>query len=630
MNKDKIAEAIGNVDEKYVNEAVGYKAKKRKITPAFVGFAAMAACFVLVLGIGALKKDSPATPGDSPVVESPTEAVALAETIDSVVCIDINPSIELTVSKNDKVLTAVALNEDAEIVLEGMNLAGVDLNTALNAIMGALLKHGYLDEVYNAINVCVENDDEERASELGELVTSEISSIFDEEDLIGGVNTQLCSNNDETKRLAESYGISVGKLILAQEVSANMGLSLEVAVTFSISELWDLLDAESVTLLTKEEVLKIALADAKVEAADVTLTSEKIQETAGVFTYTVKFTAGESKEYEYKINAVDGAVITCEFKYVVKEDTSAGTSAVTPSAIATPTPSVIPEVTVTPEGTPTAAPTATQAPTPVPTEKPVKEITKKEALAIAYADAGVEEKEAKLTKLVYMPKEKEYRIEFSVGMTDYVYRINAVEGSVVQKETVDNTSTEETEEDLPVISVDEALALALEKAGVELSDLTKCDIKYTNKKACVEYKIHFHVGKDRYEYVVDAVTGEITEQTHPMPGVAEKPQEKEEHVTPEGPEIEEKPGKHEKPMGPEDSKITIDVEGETEPTVTVAPAPEEPLKPHEKGEKPHEREDGDMHTPGMQVGPQAGKEQNVKGVGKEDSKVTISFEEGRN
>ena len=593
MNKNKMAEAIDNVDEKYVMEAANYKAKKNSIRPAVMSIMAMAACLALILGFGAIRnKKADVTPAE--------EAAAI-------VCIDVNPSIELSVNKHDKVTSAVALNEDAQVVLNGMDLKNVDLDIALNAIMGALLKNGYLDEVYNAVNICVEENDTERATELGEKVSSEISSIFNENDLIGGVNTQLLAKDSETKKLADSYGISVGKLNLAQQVAENMNLALDVAVTFSISELWDLMEAESVTLITKDEALQIALKDANVSLSDLTMVGQKVQESAGIYTYIVKFTVGDTMQYEYKINAVSGTVITCEFKLIAKEEEPVATATPTPTATpvptATPAPTATPEVTpeVTPTATPvptaTPIPTATPVPTatPIPTATPAPEITKIQAMNIAYQDAGVTTNDAKLTKLTYLSVDREYHIEFSVGLHDYVYVINSVNGNIISKMMLDNTVTE-TPEETPVekITADKALNLALEAAGVKMADLTTCDIKYHNHKDGAEFKVHFHVDKDHYEYIVDAVTGEVTEKAKPK-------------------------AKEEKPAGPkekEESKVTITLEDEDKDVTLVTPEPakkEEPLKPHEKAEA--EKPAGPKEKAEKPLGPK-----------EKEAQVTISME----
>ena len=86
-------------------------------------------------------------------------------------------------------------------------------------------------------------------------------------------------------------------------------MALDVAVTFSIAELWDLLKAENVVLLTREEVLQIALTDAGVTMSQLTVAGQKIQESAGVYTYIVRFTVNDNRKYEYKIDAVKGTIL---------------------------------------------------------------------------------------------------------------------------------------------------------------------------------------------------------------------------------------------------------------------------------------------------------------------------------
>ena len=64
MNKNKMAEAIDNLDEKYVVEAASYKAKKKNVRPVVMSIMAMAACLALILGIGVARKNAGNTPDD--------------------------------------------------------------------------------------------------------------------------------------------------------------------------------------------------------------------------------------------------------------------------------------------------------------------------------------------------------------------------------------------------------------------------------------------------------------------------------------------------------------------------------------------------------------------------------------
>ena len=95
-----------------------------------------------------------------------------ANAVASVVSLDVNPSIELTVNRNEKVLSCAALNEDAAAVLFSMNggadLVGTKLDVAVNAIVGALLRSGYLDDISSAILISVEDSDQNRAARLQE------------------------------------------------------------------------------------------------------------------------------------------------------------------------------------------------------------------------------------------------------------------------------------------------------------------------------------------------------------------------------------------------------------------------------------------------------------------------------
>ena len=73
----------------------------------------------------------------------------------SVVSLDVNPSIELKVNRAERVISCTALNTEAAAVLFDMNggadLKGTKLDVAVNAIVGALVREGYLDSVSSAI-----------------------------------------------------------------------------------------------------------------------------------------------------------------------------------------------------------------------------------------------------------------------------------------------------------------------------------------------------------------------------------------------------------------------------------------------------------------------------------------------
>ena len=56
-----------------------------------------------------------------------------ANAVDSVVMLDVNPSLSMTVSSKERVLSVTPFNQDAEVILGDMDLTGTDLDVAVNA-----------------------------------------------------------------------------------------------------------------------------------------------------------------------------------------------------------------------------------------------------------------------------------------------------------------------------------------------------------------------------------------------------------------------------------------------------------------------------------------------------------------
>ena len=98
-----------------------------------------------------------------------------ANAVASVVSLDVNPSIELKVNRSEKVLVCTPLNEDAKAILadmgNGADLKGAKLDVAVNAIVGSLVRNGYLDSISSAIMISVEDKDTARAEKLQRELT---------------------------------------------------------------------------------------------------------------------------------------------------------------------------------------------------------------------------------------------------------------------------------------------------------------------------------------------------------------------------------------------------------------------------------------------------------------------------
>ena len=98
-----------------------------------------------------------------------------ANAVASVVSIDVNPSIELRVNQNEKVLACVPMNDDAHAILADMgggeDLNGAKLDVAVNAIVGSLVRNGYLESISSAIMISVEDRDQSGRHPAGQRLS---------------------------------------------------------------------------------------------------------------------------------------------------------------------------------------------------------------------------------------------------------------------------------------------------------------------------------------------------------------------------------------------------------------------------------------------------------------------------
>lgn len=163
--------------------------------------------------------------------------------IESVIGIDVNPSIELSINRKEVVLDARALNEEARDLIRDMDLEGVDLNVAVNAVVGSMVTQGYLDDLENAILVTVSNDSVRKARELRSSVVGDIERTLKENQVEAVVYDQQVIEDEEMEALAKQYGISYGKAYFLKElIDQNETLSME--------------DMEELSSMTMEEIAR--------------------------------------------------------------------------------------------------------------------------------------------------------------------------------------------------------------------------------------------------------------------------------------------------------------------------------------------------------------------------------------
>lgn len=331
-----------------------------------------------------------------------------ANAVASVVSLDVNPSIELKVNRSEKVLACTPLNEDAKAILadmsNGADLKGAKLDVAVNAIVGSLVRNGYLDSISSAIMISVEDKDTARAEKLQRELTSTVDGVLQTSEAKAAVLTQTLTQDAGREQQARENNISTGKAALVNHVLAlNSALKFDALAKLSVEELKDLAEAgaPAMPIGTDKAMDLAAAAFGKASAAKMAYSAvdPELDESPAHYEVEIKSQSGE--EFEYKLDAYTGAIL--ESKREAEDGTE--TPAVQPSR---------------PE--PPAA---------------VQGIGYAKAKSIALNHAGVSENQAYDMDIELDDEDATlvYEVEFKSGNMEYCYEINAATGAILKHET---------------------------------------------------------------------------------------------------------------------------------------------------------------------------------------------------
>lgn len=472
-----------------MTNAVETKKKTRRWAPL-----AAAACLALVLVGG----------GGGYYYYTANNAVA------SLVSLDVNPSIQLEVNKNEKVLSATPMNDDGAEILADMDLKGTPADVAMYAIIGSLLQHGYVDELANSILITVEDDNQARGEKLQQELTAQADAALENAQVSGAVLAQTLQHSQELSQKAQEYGISTGKaaLIMAIVEGSNNTKTFEELVGLSINELNLLYTAQAPlegqtsdgqqssgaanaapittsgsasqsAYIGPEAAKEAALKHAGVSASDATFVEAEYDYDDGRMVYEVEFHV-KGTEYDYEIDAQTGDVV--KHKTEQNGANTGGSSANTSSYIG-----------------------------------------ESAAKAAALKHAGVSESSTKYCNawLEYDDGRPEcYEVEFMAGNTRYEYKIALTSATVLESEqegyggsgssgqstgqSGSGSGTSSTD-----IGAEKAKSIALNHAGVSASQASQMKVERDTDDGVLEYEVEFKAGGKEYEYTIHGGTGQI-------------------------------------------------------------------------------------------------------------------------
>ncbi len=374
--------------------------------------------------------------------------------VTSKIGIDVNPSVLLKLNKKNKVVDVVANNDDGNKILNNMDLKGSDINVAVNALIGSMVKNGYIDELANSILISVEGNSQEENEKLRKQIVDELNYYLANNNF--SIVSQTVSSKNELESIAKQYNISVGKAKLIKDIIDNNNLlTYEELANLSINEL-NLIasnidnikvegNASDKAYIGYDKAKEIALNHANVT----NVSNYKIEiDYDNVIVYEIEFRYNNI-EYEYEINATTGDIV----KYDIDNHHNINNN---------------------PNGT---------------------TITREEAKNIALEHA----KATDVTNFKIELDDNSYEIEFIYNNKEYEYDISLT-GEILEY-SIDSNYTDYNQS--AVISREEAKEIALNHAGV--NNATNIEIELDDN----EYKVEFKVGRQEYEYEINATTGKI-------------------------------------------------------------------------------------------------------------------------
>ncbi len=140
------------------------------------------------------------------------------------VSLDINPSIEYTINRFDRVLAAEGINDDGSTILNELDLKSIlhkDIEEAMDMTIDQIEADGYLnadEERYIVVSAATDRD------EYTDDIVKRLNNVAERRE---GVRTIAIKVSDEDVRKAHDQGISAGKLKMVDELERVYGEDID-------------------------------------------------------------------------------------------------------------------------------------------------------------------------------------------------------------------------------------------------------------------------------------------------------------------------------------------------------------------------------------------------------------------
>ena len=268
--------------------------KRQKVK--FRWLSTLATCLVLALCIG---------------ISIPLAGCNNTEAEVGTVTMEINPGVEYVIARNGNVKAVRFLNDDAEKLLEEIELKGQSLKSALSITVAAYKTAGLMesnDTVLISFDKKLSDD-----AKLKESVSEVVREALEKTKSVHTVVYAAATDNDETAAIAKKYGVSQGKAQLIADAKKNSSMSEEEIANLPLDELVGLQKDVNSTVIDSEYIgihkaKAIALNDSGC-AARVEFTEARLINKGVKYPYYRLVFNDKRTQWTYLVNAVTGDIL---------------------------------------------------------------------------------------------------------------------------------------------------------------------------------------------------------------------------------------------------------------------------------------------------------------------------------
>lgn len=235
MKSDDLLRHLGSVKDEYIEEIMteSVRSARRRSGKRNAVASIAASLAIVILGTAVMASNGANVEKDEMTLTSSVQSIQMAR--NSVIMIDVNPSIRIEVNDRDTVVAVEGLNDDSKPVLEGLELKGKDYKTAVSEIVTSLQEKEYITNLKNSILISVAAPNDDMSKEILSGAVETVEGIDKAIDYGLSILSQIVSLDDTAAAAAEKYGISEGRVdIINKFVSEHSDYSFDKLVENNI------------------------------------------------------------------------------------------------------------------------------------------------------------------------------------------------------------------------------------------------------------------------------------------------------------------------------------------------------------------------------------------------------------